>query len=61
MITEANVWVDELGTDQCWRLLARAAIGREPGRGRVLLLRRDLHVAPAGHGPQSRPATRNPL
>ena len=28
MITEANVWVDELGTDQCWRLLERCAVGR---------------------------------
>jgi len=28
MITEANIWVDELGTDQCWRLVERAAIGR---------------------------------
>ena len=28
MITEANVWVDELGTDQCWRLLERSAVGR---------------------------------
>ena len=28
MITEANVWIDELGTDQCWRLLERCAVGR---------------------------------
>jgi len=28
MITEANVWVDELGTDQCWRLLERCKVGR---------------------------------
>jgi nitroimidazol reductase NimA-like FMN-containing flavoprotein (pyridoxamine 5'-phosphate oxidase superfamily) len=28
MITEANIWVDELGTEQCWRLVERAAIGR---------------------------------
>ena len=28
MITEANVWVDELGTDQCWRLLERCSVGR---------------------------------
>ena len=28
MITEANVWVDELGTEQCWRLLERCAVGR---------------------------------
>ena len=28
MITEANVWVDELGIDQCWRLLERCSVGR---------------------------------
>jgi nitroimidazol reductase NimA-like FMN-containing flavoprotein (pyridoxamine 5'-phosphate oxidase superfamily) len=28
MISEANVWVDELGTDQCWRLLERCSVGR---------------------------------
>jgi uncharacterized protein len=28
MITESNVWVDELGTDQCWRLLERCSVGR---------------------------------
>ena len=28
MITEANVWVDELGPDQCWTLVERCAVGR---------------------------------
>ena len=28
MITEENVWVDELGIDQCWRLLERCSVGR---------------------------------
>jgi uncharacterized protein len=28
MITETKVWVDELETEQCWRLLERGAVGR---------------------------------